>query len=171
MDAKFKEAIDRSLEELKSIQDKVDDFIDDLPDDTHEIKKTAKTTLAKINELLNDALNQTGEQMDEAQVQAHLGVMEAKEKLEACKVVVDDYIARTSDESKKLLDEIELKQNLAMMEARDFWEKRGSSMAEEFKESALNMQSVAERAVGDLQNAFERWNETFNNRSEDKKDS
>lgn len=171
MDAKFREAIDRSLEELKSIQGKVDDFIDDLPDDTHEIKKTAKSSLAKINELLKNAVDQSSDQVEEAQLQAHLGVMEAKEKLEACKVVVDDYIARTSDESKKLLDEMELKQNLAMMEARDFWEKRGSSMAEEFKESALNMQSVAERAVGDLQNAFEQWNKTFSDSSRDKKDS
>lgn len=172
MDAKkIREAIDRSLEELKSIQDKVDEFIDDLPDDTHEIKKTAKSTLAQISSLLNKAVEQAGDQAEEAQLQAHLGVMEAREKLDASKVVLDDYIARSSEESKKILDEVELKQHLAMMEARDFWEKRGKKMAEEFKESASNMQSVAERAVNDLQSAFSQWNDIFTSSSKKDKDS
>lgn len=170
MDSKIREAIDRSLEELKSIQDKIDDFVDDLPDDTHEIKKTAKSTLKNINSLLNKAMEQAGNQAEEAQLQANLGVMEAREKLEASKIVLDDYIARSSEESKKLLDEVELKQHLAMMEAKDFWETRGSKMAEEFKESASSMQSIAEKAVGELQNAFVQWNKTFTSSSRNDKD-
>lgn len=171
MESKIKEAIDKSLKELESIQEKVDEFIDDLPDDTHEIKATAKKTLAQINQLLNKAMKQAGESADEAQLQAHLGVMEAQEKLKASKVVVDDYMARSGDESKKLLDEIQLKQNLAMMEARDFWEQRGSKMAEEFKESAANLQGVAENAVVELQNVFMQFSEIFNQPGKDSKDS
>lgn len=170
MESKIKEAIDKSLIELKSIQDKVDDFIDDIPDDTHEIKATAKKTLAQINTLLNNAVKQAGDQADEAQLQAHLGVKEAQEKLEASKAVVDDYLSRTGDESKKLLDEVQLKQHLAMMEARDFWDERGSKMAEEFKESATNFQSIAEKAVDDLQNAFSQFNDIFTNAGKSKKD-
>jgi ElaB/YqjD/DUF883 family membrane-anchored ribosome-binding protein len=161
MNKKFRDAIDRSLEELKVIQDKVDDFIDDLPDDTKDIKHTARNALSQINTLLSKAMQQAGDKADEAQLQAHLGLMEAQDKLEASRAVVDDYIARTSEESKKLLDEVELKQHLAMMEARDFWETRGSKLAEEFKESAATMQSVAEKALGEMQTAFERWNEQF----------
>lgn len=170
MDSKIREAIDRSLEELKSIQDKVDDFIDDIPDDTHEIKKVAKSTLKNINDLLNKAVEEAGNKAEEAQLQANLGVMEAREKLEASKIVLDDYIARSSEESKKLLDEVELKQHLAMMEAKDFWETRGAKMAEEFKESAFTMQSIAEKAAGDLQNAFTQWNDTFNSSARKDKD-
>lgn len=171
MESKIKEAIDKSLKELESIQAKVDEFIDDIPDDTHEIKATAKKTLAQINQLLNKAVKQAGESADEAQLQAHLGVMEAQEKLKASKVVVDDYMARSGDESKKLLDEIQLKQNLAMMEARDFWEQRGSKMADEFKESAANFQSVAEKAVVDLQSVFSQFNDIFSQNVNDKKDT
>ncbi|NND92976.1 MAG: hypothetical protein HKN42_19115 [Granulosicoccus sp.] len=161
MEKKIRDAIDRSLEELKTIQDKVDEFIDDIPDDTKEIKQTARNALRQINELLSKAMQKAGDQADEAQLQAHLGLMEAQDKLEASKAVVDDYIARTSDESKKLLDEVELKQHLAMMEARDFWETRGSKLAEEFQASAATMQSIAEKAMGEMQTAFERWNEQF----------
>lgn len=163
MNSSMKEAIDKSLKELESIQSKVDDFIDDLPDDTHEIKSTAKRALGQINELLNKAVAQAGEQAEEAQLQAHLGVMEAQEKLEASKVVVDDYLSRTGEESKRLLDEVQLKQNLAMMEAKDFWETKGKKMAEEFQESAVNMQSVAEKAAVELQSMFSQFNDIFTN--------
>lgn len=168
MDSKIKEAIDKSLEQLEAIQEKVDDFIDDIPDDTHEIKATAQKTLKQINALLNKAVAQAGDQAEEAQLQAHLGVMEAQEKLEASKVVVDDYISRTGEESKRLLDEVQLKQNLAMMEARDFWEQRGSKMAEEFKESAVSMQSAAEKAVDEMQNMFAQFNDIFTKSDKDK---
>ncbi|MFK7861129.1 MAG: hypothetical protein AB8B64_20095 [Granulosicoccus sp.] len=168
MDSKIKEAIDKSLEQLEAIQGKVDDFIDDFPDDTQEIKATAKKTLKQINSLLNKAVEHAGSSAEEAQLQAHLGVMEAQEKLEASKAVVDDYISRGSEESKRLLDEAQLKQNLAMMEARDFWEERGSKMAEEFKESAAGMQSAAEKAVDDLQNMFSQFNDIFTKTNKDK---
>ncbi len=170
MSNSIKDAIDKSLKELESIQAKVDDFIEDLPDDTHEIKATAKRTLSQINELLNKAMSQAGEKADEAQLQAHLGVMEAQEKLEASKVVVDDYMARTGEESKKLLDEAQLKQKLAMMEARDFWETKGKKMAEEFQESAESLQSVAENAVGDLQAMFAQFNDIFSQATSSTKD-
>ncbi len=161
MEKKIRDAVDRSLEELKSIQDKVDDFIDDLPDDGKEIKQTAKKALAQINELLSTSMRKAGDQADEAQLQAHLGLMEAQEKLEASRAVVDDYVARATKESKTFLDEAEVKRHLAIMEAQDFWEKRGSHLAEEFKASATTMQSLAERAMEDMQSAFERWNNQF----------
>ena len=161
MEKKIRDAIDRSLEDLKVVQDKVDDFIDDLPDDTQEIKQTAKKALGQINALLSKAMQQAGDKADEAQLQAHLGLMEAQDKLESSRAVVDDYIARTTNESKKLLDEAEVKRHLAMMEAQDFWEKRGASLTEEFKASAATMQDFAEKAMSDMQSAFESWNEQF----------
>ena len=161
MEKKIREAIDRSLEELKGIQDKVDDFIDDLPDDTQEIKKTTKNALSQINALLSKSMQQAGDTADEAQLQAHLGLMEAQDKLEASRAVVEDYIARTTDESKKFLDEAELKRHLAVMEAQDFWEKRGANLAAEFKASTETMQNVAEKAIGEMQSAFESWTNQF----------
>lgn len=161
MEKKIRDAVDRSLEELKSIQDKVDDFIDDLPDDGKEIKDTAKKALSQINELLSTAMRKAGDQADEAQLQAHLGLMEAQEKLEASRAVVDDYVARATEESKTFLDEAEVKRHLAIMEAQDFWEKRGAHLAEEFKASTETMQSLAQRAMDDMQSAFERWNNQF----------
>lgn len=161
MEKKIRDAVDRSLEELKGIQDKVDDFIDDLPDDGQEIKQTAKKALAQINELLSTSMRKAGDQADEAQLQAHLGLMEAQEKLEASRAVVDDYVARATKESKTFLDEAEVKRHLAVMEAQDFWEKRGAHLTEEFKTSAATMQSLAEKAMDDMQTAFERWNNQF----------
>lgn len=161
MEKKIRDAVDRSLEELKSIQDKVDEFIDDLPDDGQEIKQTAKKALGQINELLTTSMRKAGDQADEAQLQAHLGLMEAQEKLEASRAVVDDYVARATDESKQFLDEAELKRHLAIMEAQDFWEKRGTHLTEEFRASTATMQNFAEKAMADMQSAFESWNKKF----------
>lgn len=167
MEKTLRDALDRSLHELKSMQDKVDDFIDDIPDDTQEIKQTTKKVLGQINALLNKAVEQAGDKAEEAQLQAHLGVMEAQDKLESSKVVFDDFMARSSKDAKTLLDEAELKRHLAMMEAQDFWEERGSRLTEEFKDSAEKMQSLAEKALGDMQSAFSQWNSQFTNTKKD----
>ncbi len=161
MDKKLRDAIDRSLEELRGIQDKVDDFIDDLPDDTQDIKRTAKNALDHIGELLNKSITQASDHAEEAQLQAHLGLMEAQDKLEASRDVVDEYMARVSKESKKLLDEVDLKQHLAMMDAKDFWETKGPQLTEQFQASAVTMQTLAEDAAEQLQSAFSHWGEQF----------
>jgi len=161
MEKNIREAIDRSLKELKNMQAKVDSYIDGLPDDTADIKGATKNALAQINGLLNKAVEQAGDKAEEAPLQAHLGLMEAQDKLESSRAVFEDLVSRSSDESKKLLDEVELKRHLAMMEAKDFWEERGSKLAEEFQASAVTMQSLAEKAMGDMHTAFSQWNEQF----------
>ncbi len=164
MDTRIREAIDESLKELKSMQGRVEEFIDDLPDDTEQIKRTTKSVLEHLSSVLTNVADQAGSKAEEAQLQAHLGVMEAKDKLEASKVVLDDVLARSAEESRKVMDEVELKQHLAKLEAKEFWEVRGSKLAEEFQASASNMQELAEKAAGELSTAFSQWNEQFKSR-------
>lgn len=165
MDKNIRDAIDLSLKELKNMQDKVGDFLDSLPDDTDEIKATSKNALGQIKSLLNNAVEKAGDKTEEAQLQAHLGVMEAKDKLEASRAVFDDFLATTGEESRKLMDEVQLKKHLAAMEARDFWEERGSKLTEEFQASTETMKNFAQKAIGDMHSAFSKWNEQFNKKS------
>ncbi len=164
MDTRIRDAIDESIKELKNMQDKVEGFIDDLPDDTQEIKRATKSALDHLGAVLTKVVDQAGNTAEEAQLQAHLGVMEAKDKLDASRVVLDDVLARSAEESKKILDEVELKQHLAKMEAQDFWDERGSKLAEEFQASAADMQDLAEKAASELSSAFTQWNEQFKSR-------
>lgn len=164
MENNIRDAINRSLKELKDVQDKVEQYIDDLPDDTDEIKKTTKGVLAQLNKVLNKAVDQAGDKAEEAQLQAHLGIMEAKEKLESSRIVLDDVLGKSAGASEKFLDEAELKKHLAMMEAKDFWDERGSKFAEEFKSSASSLQEAATKAASDLSGVLNDWNEQFKSR-------
>lgn len=164
METRIRDAIDESIKELKNMQDKVEDFIDDLPDDTQEIKRATKTALDHLGTVLTKVVDQAGNTAEEAQLQAHLGVMEAKDKLDASKVVLDDVLARSAEESKKILDEVTLKQHLAKMEAKDFWDERGSKLAEEFQSSATVMQEQAEQAASELSSVFTQLSEQFKSR-------
>jgi ElaB/YqjD/DUF883 family membrane-anchored ribosome-binding protein len=161
MENSIRDAIDRSIKELKNVQEKVEDFIDDLPQDTEEIKKTTKGLLGQLSTVLNKAVEQAGDTAEEAQLQAHLGVMEAKDKLDASKIVLDDVLGKSAEASEKFLDEAELKKHLAMMEAKEFWEERGSKLAEEFQASAFSMQEVAAKAASELSGVLSEWNEQF----------
>jgi ElaB/YqjD/DUF883 family membrane-anchored ribosome-binding protein len=164
MENSIRDAISRSLKELKNVQDRVEEFIDDLPDDTDEIKKTTKSLLGQINSVLNKAVEQAGDKAEEAQLQAHLGIMEAKDKLDASKIILDDVLGKSAEASEKFLDETELKRHLAMMEAKEFWEERGSKFAEEFQASASTMQEAATKAASDLSGVLNDWNEQFKSR-------
>jgi hypothetical protein len=53
---------------------------------------------------------------------------------------------------------------LAMMEAKEFWEERGSKFAEEFQASASTMQEAATKAASDLSGVLNEWNEQFKSR-------
>ncbi|MFT4730903.1 MAG: ElaB/YqjD/DUF883 family membrane-anchored ribosome-binding protein [Granulosicoccus sp.] len=164
MENSIRDAISRSLKELKNVQDRVEEFIDDLPDDTEEIKKTTKSLLGQINSVLNKAVEQAGDKAEEAQLQAHLGIMEAKDKLDASKIILDDVLGKSTEASEKFLNEAELKRHLAMMEAKEFWEERGSKFAEEFQASASTMQEAATKAASDLSGVLNEWNEQFKSR-------
>lgn len=164
MENSIRDAINRSLAELKNVQERVEEFIDDLPEETAEIKKTTKSVLEQLSSVLNKAVEQAGDKAEEAQLQAHLGVMEAKDKLQASKIVLDDVLGKTAETSEKFLDEAELKKHLALMEAKEFWEERGSKLASEFQASASTMKDAAEKAASDLSSVLNELNEQFKSR-------
>jgi len=117
--------------------------------------------MKKIREQLDTAADKAEVGAEEAQLQAHLGLMEAKDRIEATRPVVEEYLKEAAEKSKTVMDEAELKAKLAAMEAEDFWERRGKDMSEEFKESAEKMASIAQEAATDLQSRLERWVKTF----------
>ena len=120
--------------------------------------------LEQLNAVLNKAVEQAGDKAEEAQLQAHLGIMEAKDRLDASKIVLDDVLGKSAEASEKFLDEAELKKHLAMMEAKEFWEERGSKLAEEFQASASTMQEAAEKAASEFSGVLNEWNEQFKTR-------
>jgi len=158
MDDKIKDTIKRSLKELDDLEDKLEDWIDDLPEDTAELRATMKNVMKKMHSKLTESVGHGGKLSDEAELQAHLGLMEARDKLDASKDVFDNYLESATEQSKTLMGQVELKSKLAKMEAEDFWEERGPAMKEEFKQSSESMLKVAETAADEFQKQLSKWN-------------
>ncbi len=158
MDDKLKDAIKRSMHELEELEDKLEDWVDDLPDDTDELRATMKSAMKKIHAKLSDSVGHGGKLSDEAELQAHLGLMEARDKLDASKDVVDNYLESATEKSKTLMGEVELKSKLAAMEVEDFWEERGPKIKEEFKQSSDAMLKIAESTADEIQKQIGKWN-------------
>ncbi len=161
MDEKIKAAIQQSMKEIEEIQKNFDELVEELPEHARTVKDKTRETLATIRSKLDTAMSEAQDDAQEAQLQAHLGVMEAQDRLEASRKVVDEYLGQWQDKSKTFMDEATLKAHLATMEAQDFWERRGQHLMEEFKQSQKSMQSLATMAVGELQEQFGRWNTLF----------
>jgi len=159
MDDKLKEAVKRSMKELAALEDKMEDWVDDLPDDTDELRASIKRAVGKIHSKLNESIGHGGKLSDEAELQAHLGLMQARDKLEASKDVVDNYLESATGKSKTLMQELELKAKLAKMEAEDFWEERGPKLKDEFNQSSETMLKVAGSTVDEIQKQFSKWND------------
>jgi len=163
MDDKLKDAIKRSLKELDNLEDKLENWVDDLPDDTEDLRARMKSAMKKIHTKLTESVGHGGKLSDEAELQAHLGLMEAQDKLNASKDVVDNYLESATEKSKKLMAELELKSSLAKMEAEDFWEERGPKLKEDFKQSSESMVKVAESTADEIQKQLSKWNELLKN--------
>ena len=161
MEEQIRSAIRASMKEIEDVQRKFDEMVDDLPEQTAAVRERTRDTLKKIRTKLDEAMAEAGDDAQEAQVQAHLGLMEAQDRLEASKKVMDEYLDRWRDRSKTAMDEAQLKAHLATMEAQDFWERRGQHLVEEFRQSQKSMQSLAAMAVNELQEQFGRWNAIF----------
>jgi len=162
MEDKLKNIIKQSMSELEKLEDKFEDWVDDLPEDTDEVRSAMKKVMKTVNGKLSESIGHGGKLSEEAELQAHLGLMEARDKLDTSKDVFDNYLESATEKSKTLMGEVELKAKLAAMEAEDFWEERGPGIKEEFKKSSETMTELAQTTASEIQKQVSRWNELLN---------
>jgi len=161
MEESIKEAIKTARQSLDKLDELFESLLDDLPEQAQDAQKRSRVVMRTIRDELDKAANKAEVGAEEAELQAHLGLMEAKERIEATRPVIEEYLKDAAEKSKTIMDEAELKAKLAAMEATDFWETSGKDMSEEFRKSAEQMASVAADAATDLQSRLERWVKTF----------
>lgn len=161
MEDSIKAAIRTARDSLDKLDDLFEGFVDDLPEQAKDAQQRSRVVMKQIREQLDKAADKAEVGVEGAQLQAHLGVMEAKERIEATRPVVEEYLKDAAEKSKTVMDEAELRAKLAAMEAEDFWETQGKPMSEEFQKSAEQMASVASEAATDLQSRLEKWVKAF----------
>lgn len=83
--------------------------------------------------------------------------MEARDRLEASRPVIEDFIDKAGDQSNQLLDEAQLQAHLAAMEADDYWERNGRDLTRKFSQSGDEMIRSVTEAVDACQLQLSQW--------------
>lgn len=165
MNKELKEILEKSSIALEKLQDKVEDLTEDFADDTKDIWIDMKKNFSRVNEKLKTATKDLDKKSDEANLQAHLGAMEAHDKMSNIKESVEAFTKNISETAETKLDTVALRAHLAKMEAEDFWEKKGKTISSEFSESREKVQNLTLEAVGEIKDYFEKLTETLSKKS------
>ena len=161
MDEQLKQTLKRSLEELAQMQDRFDHWLQELPEESAEFRTRTRELLDQLSGKLDESLQQGEKLSQEAQLQAHLGLMEAKERFEASRKVFDDITDDATERSGKLFEELGERAEEARREAKEFWQQRGPELTDEFKRSSEAMVDVAQSAADLMQEQFSKWSATL----------
>ena len=163
MEKDYKEAIEKSTKAMKELEEKVEDIAGELSESASKLWSDFKLNFSDMDGKLNKASEDISKAGDETSLQAHLGAMEAREKMESMKENIEDFTGKISKDAKIAFDEAALQAHLGKMEAEDFWEKRGKSLTEEFTTSKESVEKMAVEAIDEITSFFGKLVEEFSN--------
>ena len=162
MEKDFKEAIDKSTKAMSELESKVENIAEELSETATELWGDFKKNFADMSSKLNNASEDFSKAGDETTLQAHLGAMEAREKMEGIKDNVSDFISKVAQSAETAFDTAALKAHLGKMEAEDFWETKGKGISEDFNASKENVEKLAVEAIDEITSFFSKLVSDFN---------
>jgi putative cell wall-binding protein len=119
MEKEFKKIIEQSKKSLEKAEEKIEELSENFTDEVSEVWGVLKNRFAGVNDKLKDAYK---EFEGESELQAHLSMMEARDKLEKIKESAENFAITTSKKTNEEFDMATLKAHLAKMDAEDKWE-------------------------------------------------
>jgi ABC-type transporter Mla subunit MlaD len=165
MNKELKEMLEKSSRALEKLQDTVEDLTENLADDASDLWSDMKKNFSGVNEKLKTATKDLDQKSDEANLQAHLGAMEAHDKIGNIKESIEEFTKNISTTAETKMDTAALQAHLAKMEAEDFWEKKGKTLTNDFHESREKVQKLTVDAVGEIKDYFEKLTEALTKKS------
>ncbi|RRS32644.1 MAG: hypothetical protein P794_00870 [Epsilonproteobacteria bacterium (ex Lamellibrachia satsuma)] len=151
MEKEFKELIEASKESLEKAEEKIDALSKDFTEDANEFWSELKQRFTKIKDKLEDAYKEFN---DEADLQAHLSMMEARDRLEIVRDSAENFIFHVSRKAEKELDISELRAHLAKMEAEDKWEETKKEVSHQYAVSKADVELLAKKAGKEINEIF-----------------
>lgn len=149
MEKEFKEIIEESKKSLKKIEEKIEDRSEDFTDDINEFWVDLKKYLLSVEGKLKDAYNHFE---DEAELKGHLGVMEARDRIEKLQEVTHEFTSKISTNVQEELDIAALKAHLAKMDSEDLWSQKQKELLDIYGDSKAEAEKVARQAAKELNN-------------------
>lgn len=164
MEKEYKEAVEKSTKAMKELEAKVEDIAGELSESATELWGDFKKNFADMSSKLDAASENISKAGDETSLQAHLGAMEAREKMEGMKSSMEEFADKVGKEAQIGLDTAALQAHLAKMDAEDFWETKGKRISEDFNSSKENVEKLAVEAMDEITDFFGKLVSSFDNK-------
>ena len=151
MEKEYKEIIEASKKSLEKAEKKIEELSDDFSEESKELWGELKNRFSKVNDKLKDAYK---EFEGESELQGHLSMMEARDRLEKVKVSAENFALSTSKKTKEEFSMATLKAHLAKMDAEDKWEETKKELSHTYAESKVEVENLAKKAGKEINEIF-----------------
>jgi len=151
MKKEFKALITESQRSLEKVEDKIESLSEDFSEETTVLWLKLKKRLSSIKSKLGDAYDHFE---DEAELKAHLGVMEARDQIENLKDTMDNFTHKVSNNLQEELDTAALRAHLTKMESEDLWSERQKELTVMYDSSKDEVEKLAKRSLEEMNQLF-----------------
>ena len=149
MEKEFKEIIEESKKSLGKIEKNIEERSENFTEEVSEFWVDLKKHLSGVEGKLKDAYNNFE---DQAELKGHLGIMEARDRIEKLEEVAREFTYKVSNNAQEELDIATLKAHLAKMESEDLWEEKQKELLHLYGESKVEAEKLAKEAAKELNN-------------------
>ncbi len=153
MEKEFKEIIEESKKSLEKAEKKIEALSEDFTEEAGEFWIDLKKRFTGVNDKLKDAYTDFE---NKAELKGHLGMMEARDKLEQVKESAEEFTKKVSSQAQVELDIAALKAHLAKMESEDIWEEKQKKLSHMYDDSKVEVEKLAKKAGKEINEIFVR---------------
>ncbi len=153
MEKEFKEIIEESKKSLEKAEKKIEELSEDFTEEAGEFWVDLKKRFTGVNDKLKDAYTDFE---NKAELKGHLGMMEARDKLEQVKESAEEFTKKVSSQAQVELDIAALKAHLAKMESEDIWEEKQKKLSHMYDDSKVEVEKLAKKAGKEINEIFVR---------------
>ena len=151
MEKEYKEIIEKSEKSIAEAEKKIETLRSEFSEEASEFWDDLKKHFSQVNDKLKDAYS---ELEGESKLQAHLSIMEARDRLEKVKESAENFTMTASNKTKEEFSMASLKAHLAKMEAEDTWEETQKDLSHKYAKSKDEVENLAKKAGKEINEIF-----------------
>ena len=144
MEKEFKKIIAESKRSLKKIEHHLEERSEDFTDEVKEFWDDLKKNLSNVEEKLDDAYDEFEDQL---KLKSHLGMMEARERIEKLEDVAYEFTSKVASNAQEELDIVKLRAHLLKMESDDLMEEKQKELSAVYERSKEEAEELSIKAA------------------------
>ena len=151
----LKNAVEKSRHHLENIAGKIEEQRDELSEEAHELWEQLQPRLRTLKASLVTVEESMHTQTDEARLQMHLAMMDARDQWS----YLQKSVAGLADDAQKKarigLQSTELQAHLASMDARDFLNGEGEQIKRDFRQVRKALDEASHKAAEEIEKSLD----------------